>query len=83
MKEIFVMLAKAMSQDQVINRLEEAINLYKEAKLIGGDIEAALGNLKMSTHLFIMNSMEQSPMDIIKDMETIDKRMKLFETDSN
>jgi hypothetical protein len=83
MKEIFVMLAKAMSQEQVINRLQDSIAEYKEADLLGKNTEKELANLKMSCHLFILNGLEESSTKIINDMDTVNRRMKLFDTDSN
>lgn len=77
------MLAKAMSKDQVVERLEEAIAEYKEAKMLNTDVKLALEHLHLATHLFIMNSLEKDPMDIIKEMDTVSQRVKFFDTEKN
>ena len=63
-KEMFVVLAKTMSEDKIIEKMEEAINEYKEAKLINQNINKAMETLKIATHLFIMNSLDKDPMEI-------------------
>lgn len=82
-KELFVMLAKSMSIDDVIEKMEETINQYKEAKMLNNNTEAALESLHIATHLFIMNSIEKSPDEIIKEMNKVDQRVKFFETEKN
>lgn len=82
-KELFIMLAKSMSTDEVIEKLEDTINEYKEAKMLNTDVKLALENLHIATHLFIMNSMEKSPDEIIKEMNKVDQRVKFFDTEIN
>lgn len=82
-KELFIILAKAMTKDQVIQKLEDAIAEYKEAKLLNQNIKEAEENLQLSTHLFIMNSLNKEPLDIINEMNKVTERVKFFETDKN
>jgi hypothetical protein len=82
-KELFVKLAKSMSTDDVIEKMEETINKYKEAKMLNNDVDEALEGLHIATHLFIMNSMEKSPDEIIKEMNKVDQRVKFFDTEKN
>ena len=82
-KELFIMLAKSMSTDEVVEKLEDTINEYKEAKMLNTDVKLALENLHIATHLFIMNSMEKSPDEIIKEMNKVDQRVKFFDTEVN
>ena len=82
-KEMFIVLAKTMSEDKIIEKMEEAINEYKEAKLINQNINKALETLKIATHLFIMNSLDKDPMEIIKEMNKVDQRVKFFDTEKN
>lgn len=83
MKEMFVMLAKLMSKDQCVERLEDAIAEYKEAKLINGDMEKAEHSLFMSAHLLILNNLDKDPGDIIKEMHEVQRSVDFFKTDKN
>jgi len=82
-KEMFVVLAKTMSEDKIIEKMEEAINQYKEAKLINQNINKAIESIKIATHLFIMNSLDKDPIEIIKEMDEVSKRVKFFDTEKN
>jgi hypothetical protein len=82
-KELFIMLAKSMSTDEVVEKLEQSIDEYKEATMLNTDVKLALENLHIATHLFIMNSMEKSPDEIIKEMNKVDQRVKFFDTEVN
>ena len=82
-KEMFIVLAKTMSEDKIIEKMEEAINQYKEAKLINQNTNKAMETLKIATHLFIMNSLDKDPMEIIKEMDEVSKRVKFFDTEKN
>lgn len=83
MKELFVMLAKAMSKDQVIEKIETAIADYKEAVLLNESTERSLHNLDVSVHLYIMNGLDKNPEEIIKDMDKVNRRVKFFDTEIN
>jgi ribosomal protein L7Ae-like RNA K-turn-binding protein len=83
MKEVFIMLAKALSKDQCIERIEEAISNYKEAKLLNKGLENSENTLNMAAHLLILNSMDESPVQIIKDIEEIERSHNFFKTAKN
>ena len=82
-KEMFVMLAKAMSKEEIIQKLEMAIADYKEAKLLNSGVKLAEENMHLVTHLFIMNSLDKNPMEIIGEMNKVMQRVKFFETEKN
>jgi hypothetical protein len=82
-KEMFVMLAKAMSKEEVIEKLEKAIADYREAKLLNSGIESAEENIHLTAHLFIMNSLNKNPMEIIGEMNKVNQRVKFFDTEKN
>ena len=83
MKEIFVMLAKLMTKEQCIERLEESIDQYKEAKLLNNDVDQAENNLFMSCHLLVLNNLNGNANDIIKDMDEVKRSVEFFRTEKN
>lgn len=83
MKEIFVMLAKMMSKEDCIKRLAEAISEYNEAKMLGKELKQKESNILLSCHLLLLNGLEGDAMDVLKDMEMVDKSVKFFQTDKN
>lgn len=83
MKEIFVMLAKAMTKKQCIDRLAEAVSEYKEAELLGKNLDEVEHNLLLSCHLFLLNGIKGDATDVIKDMEMVDKSVNFFKTTTN
>ena len=83
MKELFVMLAKALSQDECIERLEEAISDFKEAKLLNQNLEKAEFTLHMACHLLIFNTLDGNASDIIKNMDEVNRSVNFFKTEKN
>lgn len=83
MKELFAMLAKEMSYDQIVKKIQIDIDDYKEAKLLGKDLKKQEGSLNLSCYLLILNTIEGEAEDIIKDMHTVESRMKMFEEGTN
>jgi len=83
MKELFAMLAKEMTFDQIVKKIQIDIDEYKEAKLLGKDLEKQEGSIKLTCYLLILNSIEGEAEDIIKDMHTIESRMSMFEEGTN
>lgn len=89
MKEMLMLLAATISKDECINQLQEALDLYKEAKLLNNeeDIEEANKKIFVATNLFIMNMMTngdiKEALGHIKNMDKMDKAMRFFDTDKN
>ena len=83
MKEVFVMLAKAMSKQQCIDRLSEAISEYNEAKLLGKDLKQEESSIVLSCHLLVLNGVEGDAIDVINQMDKVNKSVRFFETDKN
>ena len=85
LKEIFVMLAKLMSREQCIERLQQAIEEYKQALLTGDDetLLRAETNIELSCHLFLMNGVEGKASDIIQQMDEVKRSVDFFKTDKN
>ena len=83
MKEIFVMLAKLMSREDCIKRLQSAIDEYNEAKLLQKDLKEAEEHIMLSCHLLLLNSLKGDAMDVINDMDMVSKSVDFFKTDKN
>jgi hypothetical protein len=83
MKELFAMIAKEMTFDQIVKKIQIDIDDYKEAKLLGNDLEKQKEFLNLSCYLLILNTMEGKAEDIIKDMHTVESRMSMFEEGTN
>ena len=90
MKEMLIIMASLMSREQVIERLQESIDELKEAELLcnAEEIKAKTHHLVMSCHLLTMNviSNEKGPngaLEIIKDMNEVEKNNKFFKTEAN
>lgn len=83
MKEIFIMLAKMMDKQQCINKIQESLDEYKEAVLLGSDLEAVEQSLTLSCHLYLLNKTEGSAESLIKEMDEVDKSVNFFKTSSN
>jgi len=83
MKEMFVTLAKLMTKDQCIQKIQDALEEYKEAKLIGKDLEEAEHTIIMGCHLFLLNQMKGDAKDIVDDMEMVNKSVNFFKTGKN
>ena len=83
MKEVFVMLAKIMSKQDCIKRLEQSIAEYNEAKLLGKDLEQEEHGIIMSCHLILLNNLKGDAKDVLQDMEMVDKSVNFFKTEKN
>jgi hypothetical protein len=83
MIELVAMLAKTMSYDQIVEKIQIDIDEYKEAKLLGKDLEKSQDNLKFTCYLLILNTMDGKASDIIKDMNKVKTRMSMFEEGTN
>ena len=89
MKEMLMLLAATISKDECIAQLQEALDLYKEAKLLNNEeaIEEADKKIFVATNLFIMNMMTKGDvkeaLSHIKSMDKMDKAMRFFDTDKN
>ena len=84
MKELIVLLAKAMTKEQIVDRMQQSIDQYKEAKLLGKeDLKKEEEDLLMSCHICILNNIDKDPMEIINEMEKVNKRVQFFESDKN
>lgn len=89
MKEMLMLLAASMSKESVIEKLNESMSQYNEAKLIGNKekIEEAEKEIFVSTNLFIMNYVSKgdikTAMKNIKEMEEIERAHKFFQTPKN
>ena len=87
--EMLIMLASAMSTEQIVQKLEESISELKEAQLLGNEKEITKQKhlLGLSCHLYTMHivtegSMEKA-MSTIGDMTKTRERLKIFETGEN
>jgi hypothetical protein len=86
MKELLIIVAKSMSFDQIVEKLQESIDNYKEAKLLGKEgeeMETAIRHMDMTCHMMLINRSKDEPLDMIKKMDQMEKREKLFETGAN
>ena len=83
MKELLIMLAKAMSADECINRLHESTSEYKEAVMLGNDTKNAKDGIILACHMILLNEMKGDAKDIMADMEMVDKSVNFFKTTKN
>lgn len=83
MKEIFVTLAKTMSKQQCIKRLEMSLEEYKEATILGKNLDQEEQHIIMSCHLLLLNGLKGDVNDVLKDMEMVDKSVNFFKTEKN
>ena len=77
-----------MSTEQIIERLQSALDEYKEAQLLNNEekIEDAEKNLLVSCHLCILNHVtekEGGPMELIEKLKEFEMRDKLFKDVKN
>lgn len=85
LKDIFVMLAKLMSREQCIERLQQALEEYKEALLTGDDetLKGSEANIELSCHLFLLNGVDGKASEIINQMDEVKRSVDFFKTDKN
>lgn len=86
-QELLVLLASSMTKEQLIERLDESLNEYKEARLLGNDESEKLNFLAFNCTLLLANLMTKgdmkNAMSTIVDMQKIKDREKLFNPNSN
>jgi hypothetical protein len=89
MKEMLMLLAAGMSKESVIEKLNESMDQYNEAKLLGNEsaIEEAEKEIFVATNLFIMNYVTKgdimNAIQSIKQMDEIERAHKFFQTPKN
>jgi hypothetical protein len=89
MKEMLMLLAASMSKEDVIERLNDAMVQYNEAKLLNNEdsIEQAEKDIFVATNLFIMNYVTKgdikNAISNIKQMDEIERAHKFFQTPNN
>lgn len=89
MKEMLMLLAASMSKESVIEKLNESMSQYNEAKLLGNEsaIEEAEKEIFVTTNLFIMNFVSKgdikNAINNIKQMDEIERAHKFFQTPKN
>ena len=83
MIELVAMLAKEMTFDQIVEKIQIDIDEYKEAKLLGKDLEKNEELLKFTCYLLILNRMEGNATDIIKNMYKVKTRVDMFDQGTN
>ena len=83
MIELVAMLAKEMTFDQIVEKIQIDIDEYKEAKLLGKDLEKQEDFLKFTCYLLILNTMEGDAKDIIKNMDKVKTRVNMFDQGTN
>jgi len=89
MKEMLMLVAASMSKESVIERLNETMAQYNEAKLLGNEeaIEEAEKEIFVATNLFIMNYVSKgdikNAINNIKQMDEIERAHKFFQTPKN
>lgn len=86
---MLMLLASAMSKEEIIDRLTESCAQYNEAILINNkeNIEHAEKELFVASNLFIMNYVTKgdikNAINSIKQMDEIEKAHKFFQTPKN
>lgn len=83
MIELVAMLAKEMTFDQIVEKIQIDIDDYKEAKLLGKDLKKNEEHLKFTCYLLILNTMEGDAKDIIKNMDKVKTRVDMFDQGTN
>lgn len=89
MKEMLMLLAATISKEEVINKLEEALEQYKEAKLLNNEekLKQADQELFVATNLFIMQFITKGDVKVamkhIQEMDKMDRAKKFFDTPQN
>ena len=83
-----VVLASLMSTENCIDRLQEAIDSYKEEELINGDVEKKLQELLLSCHLMTLHVINKEKgvsgaVDTLKQLKEVEKAHKFFKTERN
>lgn len=87
-QELLVLLASSMTKEQLVDRLDESLNEYKEAQLLNSDDQnEKLNFLAFNCTLLLANLMTKgdmkNAMSTIADMQKMQDREKLFKPNSN
>jgi len=87
-KDLMVMLAAALPPIEIIKKLEIAIERYKDAYLIdeeSSDLNRAHQEVLAMSYMIILNKetkgTQKGAIEVIKKMDTLDQREKLFDLD--
>jgi hypothetical protein len=83
MKEVFVMLAKMMSKEDCIKRLQSALEQYNEAKLLGKDLKPEEDHVMVMCHLLLLNTLKGNAEDVLNQMDMVNKSVEFFKVDKN
>ena len=89
MKEMLMLIAASMSKESIMERLYEAVDDYKEAKLLDNEekIEQADKDLFVAINLYLMHFTTKGDikqaMEHIKTMGEIEKAHNFFKTEKN
>ena len=89
MKELLIVIATAMSEEHIIEKIQEAIDEYSQALLISDDykVEKAKTALNVACNLFLMrqqtNGDEKKMREFIKEMDNFERANNLFNTPKN
>ena len=83
MKEMFVMLAKMMSKEDCIKRLQSALEEYNEAKLLQKDLKPEEDQLMLMCHLLLLNGLKGDAQDVLNQMDVVNKSVEFFQVDKN
>ena len=86
---MLMLLAASMSKEEIINRLTESLDEYKEAVLLSNkeSVETAEQHLFISANLFMMNIVSKGDIKTaishIKEMNDLEKAQNFFKTEKN
>lgn len=85
--ELLIMLATAMTKELLFEKIEEAIAEYKEAKLLGKNLDEAEKSIGFACHLMIMNLITKGELsgslDVINKIKEMKQRDDFFKMDKN
>jgi len=80
-RNILVMMSKMMSKEQIIEKLGEDIDMYREAKLLNKseeDITQTEHHIMFSAQLYLLHHTTGDADDVIEQMDAVKARMDLF-----
>lgn len=86
---MLMLIAATITKEEVIMKLEEAVNQYNEVTLLNNEekLKQADQELFVATNLFIMQYITKGDVKVamqhIKAMDEIDRAKKFFETPKN
>lgn len=80
-RNILVMMSKMMSKEQIIEKLSEDLDAYKEAKLLNKSKEELAQTehyIMFSAQLYLLHHTTGDAEDVIKQMESVKAKLDLF-----